>query len=61
MRFLFGFLLSVTLAAAASWDTLGFTHPQRGFVSERPATHWQNSLITGNGIVGALVPGQVNA
>ena len=34
-----------------------FAAPARGFVSRRPAFNWEHSLVTGNGIQGALVVG----
>lgn len=32
--------------------------PKRGFISNRWAIRWEESLITGNGAIGALVPGR---
>lgn len=34
-----------------------FVHPDRGFVSREPAETWQHSLLTGNGTIGAMIPG----
>jgi len=34
-----------------------FTQPARGFVSSEPAVNWQHGLLTGNGEMGAIVPG----
>ncbi|MDO8952950.1 MAG: glycoside hydrolase N-terminal domain-containing protein, partial [Draconibacterium sp.] len=34
------------------------TSPERGFVSSKPATHWEQALVSGNGKYGALVFGQ---
>jgi hypothetical protein len=34
-----------------------FTPPVRGFVSSEPAVNWQHGLLTGNGEIGAIVPG----
>lgn len=31
--------------------------PERGFYSTRPATYWEESLVTGNGIMGAMIEG----
>ena len=31
--------------------------PERGFYSTRPAQQWEESLVTGNGIMGAMVEG----
>ena len=33
-------------------------YPERGFVSLKPATHWEQALVSGNGKYGALVFGQ---
>ena len=33
-------------------------YPERGFVSLKPAIHWEQALVSGNGIFGALVFGQ---
>ena len=35
-----------------------FTSPERGFVSSKPATNWENALVSGNGKYGALVFGK---
>ena len=32
--------------------------PERGFYSERPATTWEESLVTGNGTMGMMVTGR---
>jgi len=32
--------------------------PERGFVSSKPANHWEQALVSGNGKYGALVLGQ---
>ena len=37
-----------------------FTRPQRGFVSTEPAPNWEHSLLTGNGTLGAMVPGHAH-
>lgn len=34
------------------------SYPDRGFVSSKPATHWEQALVSGNGKYGALVFGQ---
>lgn len=31
--------------------------PERGFYSTRPAGHWEESLVTGNGTMGAMIEG----
>lgn len=37
------------------WRTL---MPERGMISERPATRWQDALVSGNGRMGAMVYGK---
>lgn len=32
--------------------------PERGFHSDRPASKWEESLVTGNGTMGLMVEGQ---
>ena len=61
---LFSLLCAGTLWAAeppsgtAASDTEAlFQAPARGFASRRPAANWEHSLVTGNGIQGALVMG----
>ena len=44
-------------AATNSGTSAWFAAPARGFVSRRPALDWTCSLVTGNGTMGALVPG----
>ncbi len=34
-----------------------FAPPERGFVSRRPAANWEHSLLSGNGTMGAMIPG----
>ncbi len=34
-----------------------FAEPERGFVSRQAAGSWQDGLLTGNGTIGAVVPG----
>jgi hypothetical protein len=38
-------------------DELLISPPKHGFVSVTPASKWEESMLTGNGIIGALVPG----
>jgi alpha-L-fucosidase 2 len=38
-------------------DELLITQPEHGFVSRLPAARWEESMITGNGTIGALVYG----
>jgi len=44
-------------AATNSGTNAWFAAPARGFVSQRPAPGWQQSLLTGNGTMGVMVPG----
>ena len=46
-----------TFASEASRSELLIPPPDHGFVSRLPASKWEESMITGNGTVGALVPG----
>ena len=39
---------------------LKFENPRHGFVSARHATNWEESMISGNGTLGVLVPGKTN-
>jgi hypothetical protein len=41
-------------------NRLKFENPKHGFVSSKPASIWEESLISGNGTIGVLVPGDVN-
>jgi len=41
------------------WAELYLEHPSKGFVSTVPAERKDDNLITGNGTIGALVPGDV--
>jgi alpha-L-fucosidase 2 len=41
------------------WADLYLEHPDKGFVSTVPAERKDDNLITGNGTIGALVPGNV--
>ncbi len=43
---------------ASAQQTINTTPPERGFVSSKPATHWEQALVSGNGKYGALVFGQ---
>ncbi|MCD6374567.1 MAG: glycoside hydrolase N-terminal domain-containing protein, partial [Caldisericaceae bacterium] len=36
---------------------LGLNYPAKGFVSKKLATRWEESLVTGNGTIGALIRG----
>lgn len=49
-------LLSSAMALMA--DNINISHhPQRGVYSTRPAKNWEESVVTGNGIMGAMVEG----
>jgi hypothetical protein len=39
---------------------LQIDNPKHGFVSLRPARTWEESLISGNGTIGVLIPGDIN-
>jgi len=39
---------------------LKFENPRHGFVSSKPASISEESLISGNGTIGVLIPGDVN-
>jgi hypothetical protein len=41
-------------------NELRFENPEHGFVSSKPASIWEESLICGNGTIGVLIPGDVN-
>ncbi|MCD6118085.1 glycoside hydrolase N-terminal domain-containing protein [bacterium] len=38
-------------------ERLKFNYPEHGFVSSKQAGRWEESMIVGNGTIGALVPG----
>lgn len=38
-------------------DAAGYEHPKRGFVSWKPAPHWEDALLSGNGAIGTMVFG----
>ena len=39
---------------------LKFENPSQGFISSKPATIWDESMISGNGTLGLLMPGDAN-
>ena len=41
------------------WAELYLVQPEKGFVSTEPANRKDDNLISGNGTIGALIPGQV--
>jgi len=52
------FILSIdTFPIQAKSDELLIPNPVHGFVSKLPASRWEESMITGNGTIGALVFG----
>ena len=64
-------LVSVLLFLAVSCKTelttidkltseLKFENPSQGFISSKPATIWDESMICGNGTLGLLIPGDAN-
>ncbi|MHC4255557.1 MAG: glycosyl hydrolase family 95 catalytic domain-containing protein [Planctomycetota bacterium] len=55
------FLSLVSFSACSSQanaDELLIEFPEHGFVSKLPASKWEESMLTGNGTIGALVPGE---
>jgi len=38
-----------------------FSHPKHGIYSEKPASDWQDAMLSGNGTIGILVLGKVNS
>jgi hypothetical protein len=46
-----------TVASQATADEMLISPPEHGFVSRLPASKWEESMITGNGTIGALVFG----
>jgi hypothetical protein len=48
-------IISNLLSATAAGDISTMTNPQRGFTSSKPADRWEQALISGNGIMGAMV------
>ena len=50
---LFGFIIGMVVCSAGYGAQI--IHPERGFVSTKPARNWEHALISGNGTIGALV------
>jgi hypothetical protein len=48
-------IISNLLSATAAGNISTMTNPQRGFTSSRPADRWEQALISGNGVMGAMV------
>jgi hypothetical protein len=53
--FLFLFILLYSFGLANADDLSVWKIPERGFVSSRPAERWEQALISGNGLIGAMV------
>ena len=52
-------LLPFIIGTILSYGQTGqFLQPERGFTSWQPAENWEQSLLTGNGTMGAMVTGQ---
>lgn len=53
-------ILSFLLIAGSCTQEINLSNvPERGFHSNRPAQKWEESLVTGNGIMGAMVAGNL--
>ena len=48
--------IGVTLLTVMNSSALPLPMPERGFVSSKPASIWEESLICGNGTIGMLTP-----
>ncbi|MDR3260474.1 MAG: glycoside hydrolase N-terminal domain-containing protein [Tannerella sp.] len=59
---LFKAIVAILSLQAASLSTLFaqevFSVPACGFISERPARNWEHSLLSGNGTMGIMIPGE---
>jgi hypothetical protein len=44
-------------SSQAKTDEPRIKYPEHGFVSRLAASKWEESMLTGNGTIGALVPG----
>lgn len=49
-------ILSLSLTMAAKEIEIS-SHPQKGVYSTRPARNWEESVVTGNGVMGAMIAG----
>jgi alpha-L-fucosidase 2 len=47
------------VSAYGQWDALHLQYPDKGFISTTQADNKDDALITGNGTIGAAVPGQI--
>lgn len=55
---IFSLLLFLSRNIAVAQYPISLPNPERGFISTKPATTWENGLASGNGKYGALVFGQ---
>jgi len=55
---LLALILSLSNSLAVAQHQIALPKPERGFISTKPATTWENGLASGNGKCGALVFGQ---
>jgi len=60
-------ILHLTISCRTEYTTierltseLKFENPLHGFISSKPATIWEESMISGNGTLGILIPGHPN-
>jgi len=52
------FAICFLLGCSGSYAQSAFEKPARGFTSWQPAENWEQSLLSGNGTMGAMVTGQ---
>ena len=60
-------ILYLTISCRTEYTTierltreLKFDNPSQGFISSKPASIWDESMICGNGTIGLLIPGDAN-
>lgn len=58
LLFRIAFAITLIVPSPIIAQEITFQHPSRGFTSWHPAETWEQSLLTGNGTMGALVTGQ---
>lgn len=51
------YLMAFCWMSLSGWAQ-GFQHPERGFISWKPAPSWEDALLSGNGTMGAMVFGE---
>lgn len=51
------FLLMGMCFSCTPSETSSFVKPEHGYFTEKQASKWEESMLTGNGTIGALVPG----